>query len=992
MAKRPDIHPQTSSISQAVERYKRESVRDTKELKDLASRIEKADMQRDIQESIVQGTGYTAEEVAQAKYSINKINTRQKNLQLEQASAVSSRYSLLQEQLSASVMRHIDPRSTSQEIGGRTMDLSIKQQSMYRAQTTSQSKLLRRSGAANIALGRVHEQIQDVLGSETIDEPELARLEKLERARSGLINKQALYKSSLSAQRRLGISDDDILMRAQGTLLRGARGQETSIRDMVASGHTGSLSEEKSKNKDIFDKLAASYTKAAEMVDRSSEEYENLIGSIKEQEKALSNSTKTISEMRKQGRIFGGGGHNALDEMKKYGQDAAKIGAGIGAIGSGYRDWTVNYQAIRKQAQTGYAQLELERYNEAVAASGGNSLAALNVLGGVRYKAQSFGAENMNDEERARLMEMGGGLLNTVGSTVSAGSAGAITEAASSAMKGRDPRIGAVIGAFRGGANEFIGGASKFSTQLSQYRAGAANLVDIDMQNRYINLENIKNTAKAQQIDAYKAQYTTIGEGLRGVGAGYEVSAEAMIRERGMLQHLPDSVKAGMLQDIQGLGKKATRISNLDTTGQRDEAMFAMMRGQSMYRAGTLGSARDYTQMLGQMAQVGGDTRSLETAIKTAFTASLESSLNIKQIVSGITSIASSTSQSLGVDTTLGAATSMSRILADSRMQNVDPNLRAAMAAQSSQAFENSSVDMSLGNVFVMGQYSKLGLNGLEALAGQRATKQDFESIDALIGGAAEDQKKGLTGFKNLAGGAFSKLLTGKDDAANIQIVKQLTPKLARIEEMGAAQDYGALHTGTMSSKAQFEYIEKGTISDIDKSNLNLLTAVAGKGNFGSAALYGKGGPSSAITKADQLQFMPTEEEMKRNMSLSRTSAQFAGGLESSTFTRESEAGEASLQKMGLNIDKWAETLEKIATSVDLKQLAEAPRIAAENMTTAAKDFGKQLSTFNTSIQKAADALDRASRALQTNSVELKPAKDHVTNNNAPGAVKRGGY
>lgn len=984
MAKPPkkpiDDRLQGSEIMRAIEKYKRESRRETKEITSLQDRLNERSAalgEMPDYDDISQSSAYTSKQKIEMIKLRSKLEHERDNLDERIYRAELEREKLLGSQLSTSVRGKLDPTIARREVGGRALSYDMISEARSRAQDYSQGQLQKRLTGLGSALGRVSGRMEEILGREEVTPEDVAQLERLERTRTGLIGKMAGSKAGLAAKKRLGQMDVDyysqaerVLGKATGTI------QAHDIKLAVEKDQAGSYKDVQAQHKTYTENVQniLGSLKGLEAGGQSaSVEYKELQGALQKHIDALNSTTDVLREMERQGKHIGSLWHS----MTKWG-DGMKMGGGaLGGISAGIRSVAVSSELMQMDVRSGYAGLALERYQDMTAAGRGDSAAMLRVMANSHVRAESLGQSLKASEQIAQGIDIVSGTIAGIGDSMSAAGATALQTG------------GSRLAATGAGAATFLRHGGNIATQIAMAYKGSAGAVDIDAQRKSKALDTITQAAHAAQLDSYKRTYMAVGEGLRGVGRGYEGVSRELLDNMGSLGTTygltPEATSAALDEIRSGMGSKATRRSTAGLAMGQSEALYALQRSGMLYQTGVLESPTQYSSMLKQISNVGGDTKSLDSILKEAFVFGLDSSKNIQQLVSGISNVASNTAGRLGVDASGGAARMMAGTLAFGQQMGVDPNLRVQMASDTAARMNEMSQQnrLTLGSTIFMNELGRMGITDTEDIVGLANTQlSDVESVIALAEGGKEEEAK--TALQMLGGGA------GKSFMKNGKIALDQVKQLSRTMKGTGAIAAGAYFANKGQGFAETtEWMRTGAVPSqaTQDSMRKILSPVLG--NAGTAAMFG----ALPVIAAGPQSLDPVGDALRGTQGgVSATSARMSYGLAAGVTAKEAEASKETLTKLNTTLENIVDVFSNLSGTKDFVQGAEAPAKAAQEMTTHMKSFNDNLSTFNSSIKKAADAMERAANAMSGRGQSMSPTDYLRTLNRMPPGQPRSGY
>ena len=421
-------------------------------------------------------------------------------------------------------------------------------------------------------------------------------------------------------------------------------------------------------------------------------------------------------------------------------------GAIVSASGDIYRQWTSQKNMDVARLQTGFLGIANQRYADARAAASGDAAAIMRVRNDSYNKSIAFGQNISTDETRASAANMVGSGMSATGSMLKGGAAGAVTGAAIGSFFGGigaipGAVIGGAIGTIGGGLSAAAGGITQTSGQAAQLQSGATQASAF--QEGYGAMMAQETARQAMQAAVLQKAMDFTRQSWRassGAGSG-RAGMLSGVRDITFQQNLAKNYginleeSAGLM--AAGIGTMGGNFSSSDIT-----------RAGAFAKAG-FGSSEQYMSLRGQMSSAGGGTKdNLETILRNAVAAGMDSSKNVADMVRTMGSVAMRTSAG-GVSTFGGAAAATARGVEALTAIGVDRNLAAGaagLAAGTSDAIlrqRNIDIPSLVQSAQMM---EKFGLKP-GTVAGEAASKLQAPQAEALLKvlqdpNASADQKQ----------------------------------------------------------------------------------------------------------------------------------------------------------------------------------------------------------------------------------------------------------
>ena len=369
-------------------------------------------------------------------------------------------------------------------------------------------------------LSAIHERMAMV--AEDTDMPRVEReqeLAELAKRAQRFTQRRATYEVAGQVMHRQGRDEEGIMRRAEraiGQYQRTATG--VGIAENVAAGQYGTYKDLQLRQMEVGGQLQKAQADLAALTSQEVKKRKELLRTIDALTSETDKNAQVMAEMNRQGKTGGGGG----GAMITRGMGA--LGQGLqmaGAVGHTYYDYSrfknVGSELSLLDMRVGYAQLANRQYQDARAMGQGDMAAMMRIMGGAYGSAALTGSSLKQKEAEALTGGMWGTGVGAAGKIISGAAGGAVI---GSAVPLLGTAAGIVGGGLAAGASSLgdIGGIAK--TSLSLEKRIPQSQVDIEAQNKALQLFTEMNAPQAQQVQAYRDTVMSYAEALRGVGEG----------------------------------------------------------------------------------------------------------------------------------------------------------------------------------------------------------------------------------------------------------------------------------------------------------------------------------------------------------------------------------------------------------------------------------------------------------------------------------------
>jgi hypothetical protein len=624
---------------------------------------------------------------------------------------------------------------------------------------------------------------------------------------------------------------------------------------------------------------------AKELADEESRAHD----ALKKSTESAKQADRVLSEAKRQGKDVGGGGRGSLAAMAGSVADAA--GAGVRLARYGFIGSELEQMSVKQ----GKAQFSNQEYYDYRSMFQGDAVATGRILSNLYGAAKGKGASFQS-------MEQG----FSAGETVATG-------------------VGAATGARGIEATGMQG--------IQTLKGIAAGQTDIAAKHAVVDLGTEQSRVTWEQAGQYSSARIGIAGGLRGMGGGatYAGAMGAALNARGTLAGL------GMdnAQQAQFYGAATAALG-----ARGGEAVGAARNAGRWENAGYIANTGQYAQMLGAVAGAGGGTKDLESAMRNAVAAGLDSSKNMMQMVSGIAAVAAGSAAG-GINTTGVISTTMSGIAQRLQGTGIEKNLSLDMARNAMMRAEAATSDtgMNLGTINKLGIMQQAGLTGRKALLAAQTSGVQLANIRSKfntgdITGARADARALRLEDEMFDGNSLRMSSDGKTS---------LLDTMSRAQQVGATMNilrgapaalqsriYGSLQKGKPLS-AQ----DRRELADWEQVN----QGYGGPGGeAGTSAILDQGRGATGNRKVDNT---INQETKIRNMGARSEDKQITAGQQAMDklyggFNKFGETLEATLKNW--KPEEWGDKAQKASEDLGSLQGAAAGAAAKINELTASID------------------------------------------------------
>ena len=522
---------------------------------------------------------------------------------------------------------------------------------------------------------------------------------------------------------------------------QGARG----ITQQVASGQHGSMSQEQNKLDQVAKDAADAFKTLREAVLGGAENLDELKDKAKSAGDAFDNQQDKMKAMSSQG--VGGGASGGLAMAGKALGGVSRIGMAAAGIGR-YSDITSNME--RGQNRIGMANFQNKRFEETLAAAGGDYGAQRRINGGVYEGAMSRGTGMGESEVTAKRLEMYGHAgqvaatgLGVVGNLIPGFGA---TKLAASGAKG-----------FAGKGKSILKGVASMGTDVIDGVATAAssgqfahqNFVDLQKRNsqtrvalssanQALERDSSQNYIGDKLMNMAGSAGDKLWEAQRGSGGGGRSEAWRQSYE-GI---------AGGAASVQGAGigvGDSSPISFQALYAQGAKGLGTDFGGKDMVAAGQVEKnrqmeAQEFLTARSRLSDVGDKGgKGMGDILAKAVETGMDNSKNIMQMVSATASL-SAASAGMGINNVQATSGKLSAGISGGLASGMSKNLAVQAAAKSQGVLNSAARDTSMSLANVM-EFAAINKHFKGASVDEKATMAAL-SADQLSGLTVEKAKE----------------------------------------------------------------------------------------------------------------------------------------------------------------------------------------------------------------------------------------------------------
>jgi lysozyme len=629
-------------------------------------------------------------------------------------------------------------RATKEDISRYQHSSAYTGPAIALASSQSTSAIERQVQKSQLELGRQDERIREAAANLTPGGSD-KHLQHMIRNREGMLREIGIGQAAIHEQRKMGIDTRSQYHSTREFAEKTSRALgERDIKNLAKSGGI-SLDADKQLETAQRKMIAAfeAFDKALKTGAENVDELGKAASAAKQDVEQKASAAKALQQA---------GMGSKADILSTIGTGLQVGGAIVNAGGDMYRQWTSEKALGTTRLNTGVINLANQRYDDARAAASGDAAAILRLRSNSWGKSMEFGKEVSKDETRAATANMVGSGMTAAGSLIKGGVAGAATGAAIGSLFGGigavpGALIGGTIGAIGGGLSAAAGGITQTSGQIARLSSDQVQTsAFLEGEQAKRQEQDAKNYMKAQVLQ--KAMDFTRQSWRASSGAGSDrAGILGEVRDVGFQKNL--AKKYGInLEESAGL--MAAGIGNIGGNFAASDITSA-----GMFAKAGFGSSEQYMSLRGQMSAAGGGTKdNLETILRNAVAAGMDSSKNVADMVRTMSSVAARTSAG-GVSTFGGAAAATARSIEALTSQGVDKNLAASAAgltaATSDDILRKRNIDIP-SMVQSAQMLEKFGLKP-GSVAGEAASKLQAPQAEALLKvlqdpNATEEQKQ----------------------------------------------------------------------------------------------------------------------------------------------------------------------------------------------------------------------------------------------------------
>ena len=758
----------------------------------------------------------------------------------------------------------IGSRATHQQISKAARDVGSLGEITRVARTKTSTQIAQEISQARSALVAQQDEMRTMAEEGTTDESGF-RL-------AGIAHQDAINRLGIltGAQSRQKMQRTDLAGRQrsiEGLMQQiGADQVKRGVAEDIAKGDVGTRVEETSRLDDLQSKIMEAGQAFIEALEGPAEKSEELAAKLGDLQDQYDRQKEVVGQMGGPQRP-----ETAMDKVARWSGTASDV---LQAGASAVQTIGVDQEMRDIANKTGFAAISNQQFLDQGAALGGD-MAAFRRLNSGQYGragkqagwSGALAATAVGMSAAADAAAIGAKVAGESTSLSNLGNAGsALNETVS-------------LGAQRGFAGLAKGvdvarGISKGEATRARFHA--------EMQRE----DEIK---RAQDISAqaYRDTLGTITLASRGAGGG-RAGIFAQMNNAGTRAHL---ASLGMGADeMASMYSQGISQMGADFRGAKAGSMVA--RAAALQQGGLMG-AGEYMSSVAQLNEVGGGVGNMETVMKNAVAAGMDSSRNIQQMVASINSL-STESALMGISTAAGATNLMGLGIQSKALQDMPAEMRAKAAASMIGKMDQSMSDTSM-NMYNVGEMAGLqniapdmSLPQLTRFASLKLT--ELQSIRGTDAASLAARKK--FGLDNLAEDQLQKMAKVSlrtEASAMATFMNNPKTKAAFMTALeGSPEDLNKFLASDMGRDIRATTTQFG----IGDAGLEILGgAMAGrKGEEGQVP--GKGSGGKAVSGAESILAKQYEAMEKLNTRGQGIMEKFYGGIEGFNKKLEQQLGE----------------------------------------------------------------------------------------------------
>lgn len=613
----------------------------------------------------------------------------------------------------------------------------------------------------------------------------------------------------------------------------------------------------------------------------------------------------------------GGGGFNGVNT-------ANFMASGLNALGGAAQQIMVGQRMQEVSNIGGFANLANQQYDMYKKARGGDvaSQLALSQFG----EADDFGMEMKRATNIAQTAYVGSGIAQTA--------AGGLQ--AANAVKNTGLTLGLT------GSQEFMSGATTAVQGVATTATVGADMARGTSANA-ARLAGIQASMQARMaINAIPAEQM---QGLRNFYTDLDVSSQEM--GAGANAFLKQATSKDTLEDMQSARMSPEQFAKLAQQG--GAAMGTTFNQSSIFQARAMesagfGNSATNIQRMATLAQAGGNNpqASMQGVMEAAFTKSLDSSKALSMMVENTAAMAAGTSAAtMGIDTTAATATMLAAGV-NGNMSNKEAAINQAMtAAQMTQQVTTNRSATFTGMLNTAAIQKATGISGVEAIAAQGLTIQDYKSVQ-------NDPQKAMELYRsqgiNIKSAADASKFTN-------QMLEEKQDQILRDRGLAINVD-----TSALSKRMRATGGDMSKLSDEDQLALGQMANLGGR----------KGGAGEMFREF----FGVSSTNSKEGVSKAEAASKGEGGdlkkeldtLRTSGFKQLSEAAATAAKEIDKAFGKDGSAVKFFSQLTEKYEKNGLQN--EEDFSKAGGDFAKNLTTSFKKFNEATDEYSKASREM----------------------------
>ena len=551
-----------------------------------------------------------------------------------------------------------------------------------------------------------------------------AEYSKMISERHKAIGKMSLIDQAMRAQKRMGLdigSREESLEKFRGGFDRDRTSQEISKN--IATGTTGSISQEMKKLEDAAAKVTKALDAMSKATDRSDENLEKLATSAEEARGEYERQKETVGQMRSGG---GGGGGNGPKIL-------ATIGAGLSMAGEIGHGIFVNNPMAMTQNRIGQVNFANSRDDDMQAMGKGDMAAYRRIMTNQYSQSVKEGNSMRNTARVTTGLSAAGTFANGVAGAWEGAKTGMVVGAVAGAPfagvgAGPGALIGGIGGAVIGGGSALASGTVAGHAVLNDVQADAIGLSRAQQTTELSNAVNAISDRANQGAMNYRLSNTY---GTRGMSQENRNITMPLMEQQSTI----DALKGLDMGDKAALLNYGVQAMGDRFGGQRGLDM--MVQGNNMARAGGIvNNAQDFIGMAASLKGASGDENTIMRGIKVAFQEGMRGADVFKNLADSIAGLGNATA-ALGQKLTENFASRFASTSSEFTKMGYDAIQANAMAVSGISGFNAANTDrgLGLGNIYKNDAGSKLfgaPRGEIETVAQMKALHMNTEETEEL--------------------------------------------------------------------------------------------------------------------------------------------------------------------------------------------------------------------------------------------------------------------